>query len=258
MMTGDPAEAALMQAVCSQPSEDEPRIAYADWVARNAGDEGAARADFIRRTIRSFRVEQQLEDDTSHDLLTAARKAAWSNGVAALGLNMYHFVRGFVGNARADAATLLRIGNDLAARCPLEYVGVFRGAKAGLAELLRAPWMTHVFSLDLGGNDLTDDDVHLLADSGLSGLRWVNLDDNPVSIKAAEDMAAATAAGRFPELHTLHLPLDIYDDVEGGSGMAPVQMTVFRPDEGTRLRARYGELAWLVPRPPGLRGALHA
>ena len=64
-------------------------------------------------------------------------------------------------------------------------------------------------------------------------------------------MAAATVAGRFPELHTLLLPFELHDEVEGA-------VTVFRPAHGVALRATYGELPWLRPRPPGLGDDLHA
>ena len=256
MISTDPTEAALMAAVCAAPHDDEPRLAYADWAARAGGAEGIARADYIRRTIRRYRDQQELDDDTALRLRTPARTAAWANGVDRLELLHHDFVRGFVGYVLADAAPLLRA--DVATRCPVEYVCVRRGAKAELANLLRAPWMTQFMSLDLGKNDLTDDDVHRIAASDLRGLRWLNLDGNPVSFGAVEALAAATAIGHFPELHSLLLPFDIYDEVEGGRGMTPIQLTVFRPEAGTRLRATYGDLPWLTPRPPGLRSALYA
>lgn len=251
MLTTKPQEeATLMAAVCADPPNDEPRLAYADWAERNAGDEGVARAEYIRETVRLYR-DNQLESETSIRLRTPQRKQAWANGVQSLGVPIFHYVRGFVASVRATTSVLLQHGTEIAVRCPLQYVSVAGGANGHVAALLKAPWMKHVISLDLGNNELTDNDVHLLAESGLSELRWVNLDQNSITMQAAEEMAAATAAGRFPELHTLHLPLPIYDDDEGG-------FTVWRPEAGITLRQKYGELAWLNPRPPGLRGDLYA
>jgi uncharacterized protein (TIGR02996 family) len=251
MLTNDPAEAALMAAVCAAPPDDDPRVAYADWVERNAGDEGVARAEYIRGTIRAYRNDNELEDRRTVRLLTEARKTSWSNGVTSLNVSLHRFVRGFVASIRADAQALLKHGTEIASRGPLQYVGVNSGARGCLRELLHAPWMEHVFSLDLGKNDLTDDDARVLAESGRSGLRWVNLDENPMTMQAAEVMAAATKAGKFPELHTLHLPLPIYDDQEGG-------FTVWRPPAGLALRDKYGELPWLTPRPAAVSGFHYA
>lgn len=248
MITSDPAEAALMAAVCAAPADDAPRLAYADWAERAAGAEGAARAAYIRRTVKLYH-QHQLDDIAALALLTDARKASWSNGVDGLGLLHHDFVRGFVAYVIADAGPLL--ASDVAARCPLQYLVVRRGAKDRLAELLAAGWMQDMISFDLANNGLTDGDAQTIARSDLRGLRWLSLDRNPVTWAAVETLAAATAAGQFPELHTLSLPFDIYDQGEG-------DLVTFRPELGKRLRATYGDLAWLTPRPAALGGALFA
>lgn len=252
MISGDPAEAALMAAVCAAPADDEPRLAYAAW-AEHAGSEGVQRADHIRRTIRLFRDRRELDNATTVRLLTPDRRAAWSNGVDGLGLLHYEFVRGFVASVLADATPLL--ATDIASRCPLQHVAVRQGGQVELAALLRATWMDQLVSLDLGRNGLTDADVHLIIGRGLPGLRWLNVDRNPISFAAVEALAAATVAGKFPELHTLLVPFNIYDEVEEAGS---IQVTVFRPDRGTTLRATYGELPWLSPRPAGLGSSLYA
>lgn len=256
MITSDPTEAALMAAVCAAPADDEPRLAYAAWAEQAAGTEGVARADHIRRTTRLYRDQHQLDNATTVSLLTTARRATWSNGVDRLDLLHHEFVRGFVASVLADAAPLL--ASDVAARCPLQYVAVRRGAQAELRRLLDAPWLPQLVSLDLGRNELTDADVQMIADRGLPGLRWLNLAGNPFSFATVEALAAATVAGKFPDLHTLLLPFELYDEVEGGTGLAPIAMTVFRPERGVVLRATYGDLPWLTPRPPGLGSGLYA
>jgi uncharacterized protein (TIGR02996 family) len=245
MMTNSPAEATLMDAVCSNPADDAPRLAYADWVEHNAGGEGGVRADYIRRQIRAFRMDHQISDTTTVEIATPARKAAWSNGDDALGVRWYQFVRGFVAYVRTDATTLMRIGKELVTRCPIEYLGVDRGAKDCLSALLHAPWMQQVFAIDLGGNDLDDADLRLIATSGLD-LRYLGIDGNPVTEQGIEALAAATAAGKFPELHTVLTDLPILDTTEGGGfAMDPVPRVVGYSELGARLRQTYGDLAWL-------------
>jgi hypothetical protein len=116
--------------------------------------------------------------------------------------------------------------------------------------------MKHVFALDLSGNELTDEDVRLIVDSRVS-LRFLSLTDNPITLLAAEEMAAATAAGHFPELHTFYSDLNIYDSLEGGGyAMDPIATLVERPPAGLHLREKYGELPWLTPTQRG--GMLYA
>ena len=210
--------------------------------------------------IRAYRVDKEVNDPTSVDILTPARRIAWSNGIDAIGVDHYQYVRGFVAYIVARSEIWLANGNEIADRCPLQYLSVNGGAKPVLRDLLQAPFMKHVMSLDLSRNDLDDNDVRLLADSGLSGLRWLSLGRNPLTPAAAEVMAAATP-GRFPELHTINFPEtvgDIYDDTEGGYGAHAIPSIVHRPEAGIRLRAKYGDLKWLTPRPPGLSGYLYA
>jgi uncharacterized protein (TIGR02996 family) len=223
----------LMEAVCRDPADDAPRLAFADWAEGN-GD--AARAEYIRRSLALFQ-KGEIEDASTLALRTPERKIAWSNGIDALGLDMYHYVRGFVASIHCDAGKFVAEADQIARRCPLQYLHLLRGAPPLLAKIL--PRLGNVLSLDLGRNQLGDDDVALLAQADLPDLKWLNLDRNPLTIRAVEMMAQA--ASRFPNLHTLHFPSsvgDIYDDIEGGTGAYPLAVTVHRPPEGARLRSR--------------------
>ena len=48
-------ETALLAAIFSQPDEDTPRLAYADWLDENGDVDSHARAEYIRLQIEAFR-----------------------------------------------------------------------------------------------------------------------------------------------------------------------------------------------------------
>ena len=47
----------LLAAICANPDEDTPRLAFADWLQEQGGKENILRADYIRGAIRLAREE---------------------------------------------------------------------------------------------------------------------------------------------------------------------------------------------------------
>src|SRR5207248_10529310 len=52
-------ERALLAAICAEPEEDTPRLAYADWLDEHGGPPEQARAAFIRTQIERFRLPDE-------------------------------------------------------------------------------------------------------------------------------------------------------------------------------------------------------
>src|SRR5262245_48994075 len=116
MTSMNPEELAHLAAVLERPRDDEPRLAYAAWLAAH-GD--PARARFIATQCELARLP--IGDARSAALAKVAKEleeqhsAAWAAPVVALiGRWRYWFVRGFVERVRLYAHELTDVAEKLA------------------------------------------------------------------------------------------------------------------------------------------------
>src|SRR5262245_53611857 len=59
-------EAALLAAIRTNPEEDTPRLAYADWLDEQGGELNTAHAEFIRIQIELDRAEPRRTEPPEH------------------------------------------------------------------------------------------------------------------------------------------------------------------------------------------------
>jgi uncharacterized protein (TIGR02996 family) len=229
---------AFLQSIIEAPSDDTPRLIYADWLEEN-GD--APRAEFIRlqcrmATTRAGEPEHSELLDREWELLTVYRKR-WqpvAHSVLAAHLFESAFIRGFFARVNIPAAVLLEHGEELFRTFPLEELRI-RDLGRQLGEMVRQPWLSQVMSLDLSHNELTLDDLHVLFDSPhLTQLRRLGLRNVSLNQDGMERLA------RWPGLRQI-TGLDLGNDRIG--------------QEGERLANRPGPggLASLIESPRLLR-----
>jgi uncharacterized protein (TIGR02996 family) len=146
---------ALFRAVCENPADDTPRLAYADWLDDH-GD--ATRAEFIRLqceashlcpaystpTAARNRASQLLKEfgDRWYDELPEIPGVEWGG----------MFVRGFIDRAQTHA--LDEVTATLAAAfaaTPLRYLTVSSLRPGQLRELLAFPLLSRLVNLHLPG-----------------------------------------------------------------------------------------------------------
>jgi uncharacterized protein (TIGR02996 family) len=186
---------ALVAAVCAQPGEDTPRLAYADYLDELGSKESTVRAAYIRGAIRLAREERwtptwrehKEKTDRAEDTyreLAGKNRLPWvahlKGRVAA-----WDFERGFVGHITVYAKRFLEEGDDYFANDPIQSVKFVKltakGGSVPPAELLDSPYLARAAKLSFDGSRLRDEDLERLADSrAVHGLRSLSLGtDNP-------------------------------------------------------------------------------
>ncbi len=201
---------ALLQAVCAEPDNDEPRLVYADWLEEN-GD--LARAEFIRMQLKLAKTPYR---SYPWDRLTIQRRIMdkWLEQLPALqGILWYPlFRRGFPAAVevenfaafRSHAATLFRTA-------PIEYVR-FRRLR-GTKRLAAMPDLARLTELDLGNLRLGPGDAEILANSPyLAGLRELHLNNNRLGDQGV------IALTRSPHLKKL-VKIDLSNNNIGAEGV---------------------------------------
>src|SRR4051794_31944198 len=147
---------ALLAAVCEQPGDDLPRLAYADWLEENGE---ADRAEFIRGQIELLRLGEddprlaplaartaQLEKQHGKRSQRALPRWASLKYEIMVGDMMQRpdplpaslFHRGFPAAIECPCADWRRNAAKLLQRLPIEGVN-FNDAEDGISDLLQAP-----------------------------------------------------------------------------------------------------------------------
>ncbi|HJZ56262.1 MAG TPA: TIGR02996 domain-containing protein [Gemmataceae bacterium] len=115
-------EQALLAAICGQPEEDTPRLAFADWLDEQGGEANSARAEFVHLQVEAAALGRTPHPDMAKpaevDDLTgradALRKEflpAWSAGWPPVLARDPAFTRGFVEHVHASGD---EVRNELA------------------------------------------------------------------------------------------------------------------------------------------------
>jgi uncharacterized protein (TIGR02996 family) len=243
----------FLDAIFARPSDDGPRLVYADYLDETGNPLDAARAELVRVQVALARFHPDHPRrpelvDRETDLLHRHRRA-WTARLAHLGAE-FEFRRGVPDAVAVDAATFVRRGEELfdntqlgtgrsfvrrvwlreparvAARlaaCPLlagvEELDLSLGdlGDAGLGQLTRSPHLQAVRVLDLGTNGLDDAGVIALARAAtLPRLRVLALNDNRQI--SGEGVAALADSPFFAGL----LELDVSGNDVGEAGARAV------------------------------------
>ena len=239
---------APLSAVLNNPDDDAPRVAYADWCARQDDAPNQARAEFIRLQIEMAHMDRAAVNrgEAYHQRhreseLTREYGARWAGLVAGM-VTSYEFDRGFVELLALRARNWLDRAALLHGMAPIRHLNLTR-ARDAAQELLSSPSLGLIRSLSLDSCGLTDDHIAMLAGSpAVTELRWLSIADNQVSMRGAEAMAAS------PYLKKLAFAQFIgnyVDPCEQGGDDSGIIVATWFPPEGEQLESRYGFLPWL-------------
>jgi uncharacterized protein (TIGR02996 family) len=119
-------EKALLKAILDTPSDDTPRLVYADWLEEQGDPAGLARAEFIRAQIEMETLPEGEPRRVTLGLraeeLLGEHGGAWTKGLAAWARKHAAFRRGFVADVRCTGRQFLDLGKALFRRAPVEHL----------------------------------------------------------------------------------------------------------------------------------------
>jgi uncharacterized protein (TIGR02996 family) len=152
---------AFLQAIADDPSDDAPRLIYADWLDEQGDEASRARADLIRvqYALRELTPDDprrvQLEE-CQRDLLLAHAEQ-WTAPLRALEVEDCGFQRGFVERIAVTPQVLAHRGHEICALAPIRELTLLPPARglthayiAGTTRLLaEADWLDRIQALDI-------------------------------------------------------------------------------------------------------------
>lgn len=236
-------EPSLRQAVLDDPDADAPRLAYADWCAKQADPTTQARAELIHAQLRLAAMPRDgvigLIDASTK--LLAAHGPAWVAPIAPF-VRSYQFLRGFVEYVELSARELLDHGAELYTHAPIRHVNLLavREVDEGL---FASPLFAKLRSLGLDRLGLYDIHLQLLAASPHVGeLRWLSGAGNNFGVDGYVALAKSTSLVKLAFAEFGFNPVDPVEQLYyDGAEVVAVAM----PAAGQALEQRFGHLEWL-------------
>ncbi|HEU4733845.1 MAG TPA: leucine-rich repeat domain-containing protein [Kofleriaceae bacterium] len=241
----------LLAAVCADPDDDAPRLAYAAAIAARE----PARAELIR-----LQLARSADERTRGALVGAASARErtllerhgddWARPIDPFVRPTrrprpdpgWRFERGFVAFVRIDADTLASLGERLFQMAPIRHLDFDPGPP--LREALASPLLGRLRTLGLPACKLDDDDaVALAANPHLGGVRWLDLRDNEIGDAGVAALAASPLVRAIPIVLLAGNPGDPAEQyaLDGDGSVADSWL----PAAGAALEARYDDVAWL-------------
>lgn len=223
-------EQPFLFAITARPTDDEPRLVYADYLDETGQPRDAARAELIRVQIALSRLSiynarRAALAERENELLEAHR-AAWIAPLARLGAR-FQFRRGLPDAVALDAALFLERGEELFDNTPAGRGRSFLrrvrldDAMRVVSALAASPLLNHIEELDLENSDLGNGGVAaLLASPCLKNVRVLELGENRLDDAGAVTIARASV---LPRLESLALP----DNDIGPEGAAALAASPF-------------------------------
>lgn len=238
----EPAQARELRArIAVDPDDLDLRLAYA--VAIEPVD--AERARFIRLQCGAEGADEAAR--RSEEELAARRGPEWAAHLASR-VQGWRFIHGFIELVKLDVDTFRDEAARIAAADPVRHWDLV-GAAGRVEEFAGHPVMARARSLSLAGNDLSDDDIRVLAAAPpLSQLVWLDIGGNPrLGVAALRFLAGS------PALHSLEVV-----EMEGIGTRSPLHrpaydwdgtlVTVDRNPIGEALEVGLGRrIRWLYP-----------
>jgi uncharacterized protein (TIGR02996 family) len=181
---------ALYAAICANPDEDTPRLAFADYLQEQGGKENTFRADYIRAAIRLARAElyspdwktarepwEKLQQKVNQRMMD--HKLEWVKHLKGRA-RAFEFERGFVGHLTVFSKRFVDEGNKFFEQDPIRSVKfVTLTASSGtvpVKTLFACPHLARVSKLALDGSQLKDKDLAVVGSSKhLARLRSLSL-----------------------------------------------------------------------------------
>jgi uncharacterized protein (TIGR02996 family) len=176
----------LLAAICANPDEDTPRLAFADWLQEQGGKENTFRADYIRAAIRLAREElwspawQKAEKAWDKlEMRVGQRKLAWTSHLQGRVVES-EFDRGFIGHITVYSKRFVAEGEQFFVQDPIRSLKfVTLAATRGtvpVKELFACPHLARVAKLRMDDSRLKDSDLATIgASRQLARLRSISL-----------------------------------------------------------------------------------
>ena len=197
----------LLAAICANPEEDTPRLAFADWLDEQGGDGNARRAAFIRAQIRLAPLPRYHPDwlPAAHAILRTwgPHLLEWRTELPLLaGIHWGEFRRGFVETVGVSSpGNLVQKGAWVASSAPL--LGIALNGRDHLAALALSPVFARIRRLRLAhGRTLHDDALReLLGLPNFPRLTHLDLSTEQIGIDGASAIAACERLAGLTELN---------------------------------------------------------
>ncbi len=231
-MSRDP----LFLAVIAAPSDMAPRRAYADAVRAKDPDRAALIDHQLatREALRRGDEPDPAHEDAAERLIRKSGKL-WCGPIAGA-VQAYAYWGGFVEEARVVGERFTAHSAKLRAFAPIRMLVVDK--LAGFAgDVLADPLLGQLVALDIGENQLADDDIIRFATApALRGLQVLRIAGNRCGLRALRALAGLPAL-RFVDADNTEAPLRAYlSDAADAIVHAPARDV---------LRAELGDRPWL-------------
>ncbi len=193
---------AFLEEVIANPSDDTPRLIYADYL-EEAGD---PRGEFIRLQCELERLDifNPRYLDTIHrcEELLSEHNATWA-GEQSQDLRVSAFHRGFIDTVTVRARAFLEEGESLYRDMPVHWLrfNYLKGLGKRLAE---CEALSNIKCLDLAGLKVPDEDlIALLNSTHLTNLQALKLGswETPVSADIGKAISGMPSAATIQQLH---------------------------------------------------------
>jgi uncharacterized protein (TIGR02996 family) len=190
----------LLSAILEFPHDDEPRLAYAEWL----DDRDNPRGELIRLQCHLERIALsdplRLVLETRERELLGDHEDEWLGQLAPL-VDWAVFRRGFADEIAVSAKVFIEHAETIFRLAPIRQVHL-RGAERRMVELAGLAQLRRVTHLDLSDNFLRDPGVRTLASSPyLNHLEGLNLSSTGVGDGGACGLASARSLTGIRELY---------------------------------------------------------
>jgi uncharacterized protein (TIGR02996 family) len=194
-----PTEEEFLAAIDANMDDDAPRLAHADWLAKNGSKE---RAEFIRLQVRMARVGPYLTPTAdvrrSNELQAAGKKTWLARFTPPTGLR-WEAARGYLENADCTSMTAFDSAWRRALVPPLRWV-TFSELRS-VARLAASPGLARIRWLRVNRSELSDDDLrHLMSSPHLGPLVGLSFNRGRLSGAALGIIAASPACRELRQL----------------------------------------------------------
>jgi uncharacterized protein (TIGR02996 family) len=245
-----PEEQALLDAVCADPYDNEPRLAYAAWLDKQTPPDPQGlfiRASILceHKSLSQLYVDAEqyafLRAEADHSRLRYEYEADWKQSILQIAQDC-KLDRGLVAGVTIAADTFLARGAELMRMAPIVHVD-FTQAKGLLPKLLACEALAKIRALSLSAQGLTSDDVALLASSDkLKNVWWLDLSLNDIDLDGVRAMAKSPNLGALRHCELSGNPGNVHERA-GTEGYTVTN--VWFPPEGRDLEEELGPIPWL-------------